>query len=139
MDLVLTSDPTDSLHLVLNADLGIENRRDAVTSTHFTSHAWLGGMIGARYLVVPTFAVAGRGELYRDKDGITTGSVNNIPITGATISTGTLTLDYLPGRNLLLRLDNRLDHSTKEMFPKGLRDLTGNLLTTTLGVVVTTN
>jgi hypothetical protein len=140
VDLVVTSDPTDELHLVLNADLGVENRRDPVITSQFASHSWLGGMIGARYLVVPTFAVAARGELYQDKDGVTTGTeADGTPIKPVTITTGTLTLDYLPGKNLMLRLENRVDHSTKEMFPKGLRDLVGNLFTTTLGVVVSTN
>ncbi|MEP7050694.1 MAG: outer membrane beta-barrel protein, partial [Pseudomonadota bacterium] len=139
IDFVVTADPLDALHLVLNADLGIEARRDAVLSTHFSSHRWLGGMLGARYLVVPAFAVAARGELYWDKDGITTGSVNNTPIQDATISTATLTLDYLPGKNLLVRLDNRLDHATREIFPHGLHSLEGDQFTTTLGVVVTTN
>jgi hypothetical protein len=139
VDLVVTSDPTDQLHLVLNGDVGVESQRTAFASTQFRSHTWYGGMIGARYLIVPTFAVAARGELYRDKDGVTTGSVNNTPITDATITTGTLTLDYLPSRNLMLRLENRDDHSTKEMFPKGTRDLVGNLFTTTLAVVVSTN
>lgn len=139
VDLVVTSDPTDELHLVLNADLGVEPRRDAVLSTHFSSHSWLGGMFGARYLVTPKFALAGRGELYHDRDGITTGSVNNIPINQVTISTGTLTIDFLPSKNLLVRLDNRLDHSTREIFPKGLHALSGSQFTTTLGVVVTTN
>ena len=140
VDLVVTADPSDELHLVLNADLGVEGQRVAKDSTKFASHSWLGGMIGARYLLAPTFAVAGRGELYKDKDGVTTGSeADGTPITGATIATGTLTLDYLPGKNLMLRLDNRVDRSTKEIFPKGLRDRVGTLFTTTLGVVVSTN
>ncbi len=139
IDLVLTSDPLDALHLVLNADLGAERQRDAVTSTHFTSHAWFGGMIGARYLLTRALAVAARGELYRDKDGVTLGSVNGLKISDVTLTTATLTLDYLPSKNLLIRLDNRLDHSTKQIFPNGLRDLSGNLFTTTFGVVVTTN
>jgi hypothetical protein len=96
-------------------------------------------MLGARYLITHAFAAAARGEVYRDKDGVTTGSVNGIKITGATITTATLTFDYVPSKNLLVRLENRWDHSNKEMFPKGIRDLTGNLVTSTLGVVVTTN
>jgi hypothetical protein len=139
VDLVATSDPIDDLHFVFNADLGVEGIRDSVNSSNFTSHSWYGAMLGARYIITHAFAVAARGELYRDKDGVTTGSVNGIPITGATISTGTVTIDYLPGKNLLVRLENREDHSNKEMFPKGVRDLTGNLVTSTLGVVVTTN
>jgi len=139
VDLVVTSDPTDSLHLVLNADYAVEKQRDSDFASTFSAHAWYGAMLAARYRVCEKFAVAGRAEIYRDKDGVTTGSVNGLPITGATLSTGTLTLDYLPGKNLLIRLDNRLDSSTKQIFPKGVRELSGTLFTTTLGVVVTTN
>jgi hypothetical protein len=139
VDLLITSDPTDSLHLVLNADYAVEKQRDSVSATTFSAHSWLGAMLGARYLVCDKFAVAGRGEIYRDEDGVTTGSVNGIPITGATIYTGTVTLDLLPSKNLLIRLDNRLDDSNKQMFPKGVRELSGTLFTSTLGVVVTTN
>jgi len=139
LDLLVTSDPIDSLHLVLNANYATEKQRDSDFATTFSGHSWFGAMLGARYLVCEKFAVAGRGEIYRDKDGVTTGSVNGIPITGATIYTGTLTLDLLPSKNLLIRLDNRLDSSTKQMFPKGVRELSGTLFTTTLGVVVTTN
>jgi len=139
VDLVVTSDPIDSLHLVLNADYATEKQRDSAFATSFSPHSWFGAMLGARYLLSPIFAVAGRGEIYRDKDGVTTGSVNGIPITGSTIYTGTVTLDYLPSKNLLIRLDNRLDSSTKQIFPKGVRELSGTLFTSTLGVVVTTN
>jgi putative OmpL-like beta-barrel porin-2 len=139
LDLQVTSDPTDSLHLVLNADYATEKLRDSDFATRFSAHSWFGAMLGARYLACEKFALAGRGEIYRDKDGITTGSVNGLPIKGATIYTGTVTFDYLPGKNLLIRLDNRLDYSTKQIFPKGVRELSGTLFTTTLGVVVTTN
>lgn len=139
VDLAITSDPIDSLHLVLNGSYATEKKRDEDFSSTFSAHSWLGAMLGARYLVCEKFAVAARGEIYRDEDGVTTGSVNGIPITGATIYTGTLTLDYLPAKNLLIRLDNRLDSSNKQMFPKGVRELSGTLFTSTLGVVVTTN
>ncbi|MEI9937108.1 MAG: outer membrane beta-barrel protein [Pseudomonadota bacterium] len=139
IDLLVTSDPIDALHLVLNADYGVEKQRDSDFATTFTAHSWQGAMLGARYLVCEQFAVAGRAEIYHDEDGVTTGSVNGIPITGATIYTGTVTLDYLPAKYLLIRLDNRLDASNKQMFPKGVRELSGTLFTSTLGVVVTTN
>jgi len=139
VDLLITSDPIDSLHLVLNADYATEKQRNSDFATTFTGHSWLGAMLGARYLLSEKFAVAGRGEIYRDKDGVTTGSVNGIPITRATIYTATVTLDYLPSKNLLFRLDNRLDSSTKQIFPKGVRELSGTQVTSTLGVVVTTN
>lgn len=139
VDLLVTSDPTEKLHLVLNGDFGYESQRDAGLSTHFTGKSWLGAMVAARYSFSDHFAAAGRVEVYHDQKGVTTGSVNGVPITKATIETYTLTLDYLPTKNLLLRLDNRLDNSNKQMFPKGLRELSATLFTTTLGVVVTTN
>jgi hypothetical protein len=139
IDVVFTSDPTDQLHLVLNGDFGYENQRDEGLSTHFTGKSWLGAMAAARYSFSDHFAAAGRVEVYHDQKGVTTGSVNGVPVTKATIETYTLTLDYLPTKNLMLRLDNRLDNSNKQMFPKGLRELSATLFTTTLGVVVTTN
>ncbi|MEO6600772.1 MAG: porin, partial [Polyangiaceae bacterium] len=76
IDLLVTAEPIDSLHLALNADLGVEGVRDPADPTQFSSQAWLGAMLGARYLVSPRFALAGRGEVYKDKHGVTTGSIN---------------------------------------------------------------
>jgi putative OmpL-like beta-barrel porin-2 len=147
LDLVVTSDPIEALHVVLNADYGTEQVRNVTDSTHFGAQQWWGAMLGARYLLSHAFAVGGRGEYYHDDDGLTTGSVFQDraaeaglrAIHGTTIFTGTVTLDYLPTKNLMLRLDNRVDHADKQIFPKGLRELTGTLVTTTLGVVVSTN
>jgi hypothetical protein len=148
VDFVATSDPIEELHVVFNADYGVEEVRGTGDDvSRFSAQKWWGAMLGARYLLPRGFAIAARGEYYNDADGLTTGAVYKDPgdptslrpITGVKIYTGTLTLDYLPTKNLVLRLDNRVDHSNKEMFPKGVRDLTGTLVTTTLGVVVTTN
>jgi hypothetical protein len=147
LDLVVTSDPLEALHLVLNADYGVEEVRDTDVVTNFGAQQWWGAMLGARYLLSHSFAIAGRGEYYHDDDGLTTGSVfqdraagtGSLAINGTTIFTGTLTLDYLPTKNLMIRLDNRVDHSDKQIFPKGIRELTGTLVTSTLGVVVSTN
>ena len=147
LDLVVSSDPIEALHLVLNADFGVEQTRDADVRTHFGAKQWWGAMLGARYLPSHSFAIGGRGEYYRDDDGLTTGSVfvdraaqtDLRPIGGVTIFTGTLTLDYLPTKNLMVRLDTRVDHADKQIFPKAIHDLTGTLVTSTLGVVVSTN
>jgi len=151
VDLVLTSDPIDDLHLVANADFGVEQVRhtgDLAAQAQFSSQQWFGGMLAARYLLGRSFAVGGRGEYYRDRNGLTVGSsyIDRAAQTvfiaaphSTTITTGTLTLDYLPTKNLMLRLDNRVDHADYRIFAKGVHTLTGNLVTTTLGVVVTTN
>jgi hypothetical protein len=139
IDFVVTSDPIEALHLVLNADYGVEEVRETNDVSKFSPQKWWGAMLGARYLLSHGFAVAARGEYYHDEDGLTTGSVDGIPIGAANIFTGTLTVDYLPTKNLLLRLDNRVDWSDKQIFPKNIRDRDGTLVTSTLGVVVTTN
>ena len=147
IDLVVTADPIEALHLVLNADLGLEGVREAANPSNFSTEKWWGAMLGARYLISHAFAAGLRGEYYHDSDGFTLGSVYSdrgaqtgaIPIPEDTIYTGTLTLDYLPTRNLMIRLDNRIDHSSNEIFPKNIRSFSGDLVTSTLGVVVTTN
>jgi hypothetical protein len=52
---------------------------------------------------------------------------------------GTLTLDYLPSDFLTIRLDNRLDWSSREIFNKSIRDQSGMQFTSTLGVVAHTD
>jgi hypothetical protein len=134
VDLVLTSDPIDSVHLVLNADFGMERVRNADFITTFDPKQWWGGMLGLRYAVTDKFGIAGRGEYFHDDDGLLTYANNTVDIV-----TGTLTLDYRPGKNLILRLDNRLDWSNHTIFQKNIRSLVGTLPSSTLGVVVTTN
>jgi Putative beta-barrel porin-2, OmpL-like. bbp2 len=147
IDFVATLTPTDALTIQLNADLDIERVRDTVDSSRFIQHEWWGVMLGARYSFVEQFAVAVRGEYLADPDAYGTGIAklyaptdpNVPPPSDVKLVTGTLTLDYRPSEYLILRLDNRIDWSNKEIFPKSVRDLSGTLPTTTLGVVVTTN
>ena len=104
-------------------------------------------MLGARYSFVEQFAVAARGEYLADPDAYGTSVATLFPPPDAPtqapsnvkLVTGTLTLDYRPADYLILRLDNRIDWSNKMIFPKSVRQLTGTMPTTTLGVVVTTN
>ena len=60
-----------------------------------------------------------------------------------TIEDGTLTLGYNPSPNLLFKLDQRIDHATNAggagLFLKGVNDTSPFQITTTLGVVATTN
>jgi hypothetical protein len=135
VDVVVTLDPIDKLHLVLNGDFGVENLRRSLNSAEFQAVQWWGVMAGARLGVSDAFGVGARGEYLHDDDGHVTGNP------GHTIDlvSATLTLDYSPLQALLIRLDNRLDWSSKEIFPKAVRDLTGYQFTTTLGVVATTD
>ncbi len=135
LDLVATLTPTDAFTLLFNGDLGVERVRSAEDEQRFVQHVFWGGMLGARYAFNDVFALAARGEYFSDPDGVATGfSPNDIKLV-----TGTLTLDVRPADFLLVRLDNRIDWSNKEIFHKSVRDLTGVMPTTTLGVIVTTD
>jgi hypothetical protein len=147
IDFVATLTPTDKLTVQLNADLDIERVRDTIDTSRFIQHEWWGVMLGARYAFVDKFAVAVRGEYLADPDAYGTGIAklyaptdpNVEPPTDIKLLTATLTLDYRPADFLILRLDNRADWSNKEIFPRSVRDMSGVMPTTTLGVVVTTN
>jgi hypothetical protein len=147
IDLVATFTPIDPLTLQLNFDLDIERVRDAADAGRFIQHTWWGVMLGARYAFVDEFAVAVRGEYLDDPDAYGTGiaklypplTETDKPVTDMKMVTGTLTLDYRPADYLILRLDNRIDWASKEIFPVSVRELAGGMMTSTLGVVVTTH
>lgn len=135
VDLVVSLTPSDAFTVTLNADLGVERVRSIDDEERFVQHLWWGGMLGARYVANELFGVGLRGEYLADPDGVATGFAPN----DIRLVTGTLTLDLMPADFLMVRLDNRLDWSSKEIFQKGVRDLVGMMPTTTLGVIVSTD
>ena len=146
IDLVVTANPIKQLRLVLNADYGLDHFRDAKNLNKFDSASYYGVLLGARVAIVDQFGVAARGEFFHDTNGFVSGYGTHldengilIPATVMNLAGGTLTLDYLPSDFLTIRLDNRVDWSSREIFNKGLRDRVGQQFTTTLGVVAHTD
>jgi hypothetical protein len=135
VDVVASFTPDDHLTLLVNGDYGVERVRDSVQEDRFVQHAYWGAMLGARYAFFEMFAVAARAEYLNDSDGHATGFVGN----DIELVTGTLTLEARPADFLIVRLDGRMDYSTRQIFQKSVRDTTGGLPTTTLGVVATTD
>ncbi|HEX6273013.1 MAG TPA: porin [Polyangiaceae bacterium] len=135
VDAVVSFTPNDALTVLLNGDLGAERVRDAEQEDRFVQHVFWGAMLGARYAFHEKFAVAGRAEYLNDKDGFATG----LPGNDVELVTGTLTLEARPADFIIVRLDGRLDYSTREIFQQSVRDTTGFMPTTTLGVVATTD
>jgi hypothetical protein len=135
LDLVVTADPIERLRLVLNADFGRDSVRNVENPSEFESTNYYGVLLGARVAIIDAFAVAARGEFFHDSNGyITDFAGEEMNLVG-----GTLTLELLPADFLTLRLDNRLDWASKQIFDKELRDQGGYQFTTTLGVVGHTN
>lgn len=81
---------------------------------------------------IEQFGVAVRGELLQDPDVF----IGNTEFLG----TGTLTLDYRPIPNVILRLDNRVEVADSRIFTNGDGPAESKTwFATTLGVVVTSN
>jgi hypothetical protein len=135
IDLVVTANPIEELRLVLNADFGRDSFRNAGDPNKFDAKNYYGVLLGARYAVAEQFGVAARGEYFRDTNGF----INPYPQNTQDLVGGTLTLDYLPADFLTIRLDNRLDWSSRKIFNSQIRDLVGSQFTTTLGVVAHTD
>jgi hypothetical protein len=136
IDLVVTSNPIERLRLVLNADYGRESLRDSPTATTFSATDYYGVMLAARVAIVDQFGIAARGEYFRDNGGYL---VATRPDVKKNLVGGTLTLDYLPADFLTIRLDNRLDWISHQVFEKGTHETTGTQFITTLGVVAHTD
>jgi hypothetical protein len=143
-DLVVDWHPDEKFRALLNGSFGLED-------TPFNQQLKWGGVnLALKFAPTDRFYVALRVEFYKDPNGFT--SINGLllPASAAalaglpdvTIEDGTLTLGFNPTPNLLLKLDQRLDHAsprTPGVFLKGITDHTEYQVTTTLGVVATTN
>ncbi len=99
---------------------------------------WYGANLVVRYAATERFSAALRGEVYRDPNGFTTVAGKDV-----TLVDGTLTLGFNPTENLLFKLDQRVDHAETtdgaQLFLKGTNGASTNQVTTTFGVVATTN
>jgi len=129
----VVADPIERLRLVFNADYGIDQQRNKQDLTKFDRASYWGVLLGGRVAVIDEFGIAARGEYVSDPDGYLSGYFDRRE--EIKLVSGTLTLELLPADFLTVRLDNRIDWSSKEIFNKEIRDLTGTQFTTTLGVV----
>ncbi|QQR88718.1 MAG: porin [Myxococcales bacterium] len=122
VDVLASIHASEKLSLDVNADLGAE---DIGSSYAF----WWGVMVGARYSFVDSFALALRGEYFSDKDAFLLG------VADLDLITGTLTLDYQPSKHLIIRLDNRVDMASNNIYPRGTNQLEQLSVSSVLGLV----
>ncbi len=103
VDGVATYRVTEVLSLAATVDAGWQSRpgQDA-------AH-WYAAGLNARVKLSEPVAVAARAEVYRDEDGLITG-------TAQTLTEGTLTLEVRPAEHLTLKLEARHDRSTEHVF-----------------------
>lgn len=156
VDAVVTWNPSDALGFVVNVDYGWEGIRQTTLNSETDKLTWLGVMAAGRYAFDATWAVALRGEYFKafgdeGDDGQPKLDAGYYPfgVPDLSMATATLTLEVKPTDSLIIRLENRGDFAldahasagddATRIFPKKVRDTADSQLTTTLGVVVTTN
>jgi hypothetical protein len=148
LDLVLAVHPTEDLAFVVNGDYGFEGVRpeDTGVKADPTTEKWYGAALLARMQLSEVWAVAARGEYFKDKDGRTLrlSAPGGELVKDTELASATLTFEARPTENLILRWENRGDfvlnaEPSKKIFQENERDSASKLFTSTLGVVVTTN
>ncbi|MBJ6760619.1 porin [Myxococcaceae bacterium JPH2] len=102
-DLVATYKVTDALSVAASVDVGRQARPEQDAAL------WYAAGVNARVKLAEAVALAARAEVYRDRDGLLSG-------TAQTLAEGTLTLEVKPAEHLTLKLEARHDRSTEDVF-----------------------
>ena len=121
-DTVVTFTPTGKLSLMANYDYGHESFSPA-------SPVWWSGIAGyIKYAPNAKWAIATRGEWFKDHNGFTTGTAQNV-------SEFTLTLERMLASKIISRLEFRRDMSDQNVFPYRTGLFKDAQNTVTLGMV----
>ena len=101
---------TNKLGLTLGFDIGTEEK-----NTGSGNNIWYSPVLIFKYAFNKKWAIAGRFEYYRDRNGviIATGSPNGFQSTGYSIG-----IDHNPIKNMVVRLEARNLHSKDNIFIK---------------------
>lgn len=116
---------------ILNADYGTEVVRENGFDVH---EHWYGADLTIRRDLGEVVYLGLRGSYYRDPNGYTTG--NGVD---TQVKSGTLTIGVAPSKNLLLKLEPRVDVANEPFFRRGVDGESKVRFTTILGVVATTD
>lgn len=110
VDVVGTWKISENVNIAASVDLGRQTRPQADAAS------WQGASVWLRYLLSsssspssPSSAIAFRAEYFHDPD-------NGISGFAQTLWEGTLTFEYRPHPQLILKLEARYDHSTADAF-----------------------
>ncbi len=122
-DTTLLINPTDKLSAYFNFDFGTDKNIGTGRSN------WVGFAAAARYQLTKRFAFAPRAEIFKDRDGFSTG-------TAQTLKEFTLTGEMKLRDGIFSRLEFRRDNSDKPFYDRGNDIAVAHAQTTiTLGLV----
>jgi hypothetical protein len=119
--------PTPKFNAYINYDYGQNRDAKAAQGNSLLNH-WQGVAVAAREQVTGKSAVAGRFEYFRDYQGYSTGTVQEL-------KEFTATYEYKAAAGLLARLEYRRDWSTAPSFHKGDTGMVDAQSTLTAGFV----
>jgi hypothetical protein len=91
---------------------------------------WLGIAGFGRYAFDDRHAVAVRGSIFRDPDNAISGAAQKL-------TEETLTYEFRPVTNLIVKIEGRHDHSTAAIFARKTNESTNNQTIVVIGAVVT--
>jgi hypothetical protein len=110
-DLVAIWTATDKMTFTLNYDYGTQDNATKPTDGSTVNARWSGYALYGAFQLNDQWRLAVRGEYFNDQDGYRTGVVQKW-------KEGTLTLAYLPTKNVELRGEVRYDWSDQSSFLK---------------------
>ncbi len=116
----------------VEATLGFDIGQEQVIKGENKLNTWYAPVVILRYAPVDQWTFAVRGEYYNDKHGviISTGTINGFQTTGLSAN-----IDYLPVKNIALRLEGRWLNSKDNIFMKD-ESSTGNNTAVTFSAAV---
>jgi hypothetical protein len=123
-DLIATWKATPKLSLGTSLDRGHQELPGDAAAN------WLGVAGYGRYALDDRHAVAMRGSLFRDPDNAISGAAQ-------TLTEVTLTYEFHPAANLIMKIEGRHDHSTAAIFARKANELTSNQTIVVIGAVAT--
>jgi hypothetical protein len=109
IDLVGTYNATDALTFILNYDYGSQDSATSLIDGSSIKAKWTGLAAYANYGISDTWRVSVRAEYFDDKDGYRTGVIQKW-------KEGTVTLAYMPNKNVEIRGELRTDKSDQSSF-----------------------
>ena len=121
-DLVVTTE-VDKVDIIINANYATEELADG------SSVSFLGAALIADYKLSEQVHTAVRGEYIQDPNGFLFGAEDG------DITSGTLTVGYIPRKQLEFKADLRYDMGAEDYFAKGASEMTDNSFQVIVGAV----
>jgi hypothetical protein len=127
-DTVVTYNPNAKLSLMANYDYGHDRALPLIPGSPTTPVWWTGFAGYIKYAPNATWAIATRGEWFKDHNGFSTGTAQNV-------GEFTLTLQRMLASKIITRLEFRRDMSDQGVFPYRTGLFKDAQNTVTLGMV----